>query len=112
MYVNPGELNKRISIVLITEGDETDENCIPVKREKLIRECDAKVTNTSGSEVRKLNSEFSETSKRFLVRWSPAKINTDMTVQYGGKDYDITYVNPYNDGREYVEILTKLSERV
>lgn len=112
MYVNPGELDKTIEIILISEGEETNENGFPVKTETLIRRCSAKVTNTSGTEIQKAGSEFSEAKKRFLVRWTPAKINTDMVVRYGGKDYNIVYPNVYNDGREYAEIWTELSERV
>lgn len=112
MYVNPGELDKSIEIVLISEGDETNENGFSIKTEKLVRRCSAKVTNTSGAEIQKANSEFSEAKKRFLVRWTPVKINTDMVVRYGGKDHDIVYVNPYGDSKEYLEIWTELSERV
>lgn len=112
MYVNPGELDKPIEIVLVSEGEETNKNGFPVKTETLIRKCFAKVTNTSGAEIQKANSEFSDAKKRFLVRWTPAEVNTDMVVRYGGKDHDIVYVNPYGDGREYLEIWTELSERV
>lgn len=112
MYVNPGELDKQIRIILVNEGDETNENGFPIKTETLIRECFAKVVNTSGTEIQKANSEFSEAKKRFLVRWTPVKINTDMVVRYEGKDYSIVYPNRYNDGKEYAEIWTELSERV
>ena len=46
------------------------------------------------------------------MRWTPVKINTDMVVRYEGKEYNIVYPNVYNDGREYAEIWTELSERV
>lgn len=111
MYINPGELNKRIEIYLIRE-DETNENGFPIRTETLVRRCAARLSDTSGAELRKSGSEFSDAKRRFLVRWTPTEINTDMIVRYAGKDYDIEYVNPYGDGREYVEIWTKLEERV
>ena len=111
MYVNPGELNKKISIVLIKE-DQININGFPIRTEEIVRTCYAKVTNTSGSEVQKANSEFFEAKKRFLVRWTPVEINTDMVVRYSGKDHNIVYVNPYGDSKEYTEIWTELSERV
>lgn len=111
MYVNPGELNKKIQIVKITSAD-TNKNGFPLSStEKIIRNCFAKVSNTSGSEIIKANSEFAEAKKRFLIRYTDMEINTDMIVRYNGKDYDIRYINPYGDGKEYMEIWTDLSER-
>lgn len=112
MYVNPGELNKKIQIVL-KKSEGTNQNGFPLPPvEKVIRTCCAKVTNTSGSEIIKANSEFSDTKKRFLVRYSIVDINTDMIVRYKSKDYDIEYINPYGDNKEYLEIWTNNSERV
>lgn len=111
MYVNPGELNKTISIILIKE-DEINPNGFPIRTEEVIRTCPAKMSNTSGAEVQKAGSEFANAKVRFLVRWTPTEINTDMVVRYGGKDYGIVYVNPYGDSKEYMEIWTELSERV
>lgn len=112
MYVNPGELNKKIRIIqMVSEG--TNENGFPLEATRVIvRSCYAKVTNTSGSEIVKANSEFSQAKKRFLVRYTEKVINTDMVVEYNGKIHDIVYVNPYGDNREYTEIWTELSERV
>lgn len=112
MYVNPGELDKKIQIVqFISSG--TNSNGFPIPpTEKIIRKCWAKVSNTSGSEIIKANSEFADAKKRFLIRFTETEINTDMIVRYKGKDHDIKYVNPYGDSKEYTEIWTDLSERV
>lgn len=111
MYVNPGSLNKQISIVLI-ETVGTDKDGFLQQHEKLVRRCNAKVSNTSGSEITKANSQFSEAKKRFLVRYTDVEINTDMIVRYCGRDYDIQYINNYGDGKEYLEIWTSMEERV
>ena len=112
MYVNPGKLDKRISIVSINVSDETDDNGFPIKEKKTVRTCFAQLSNTSGTEIQKANSEFSEAKQRFLVRYTNTVINTDMIVRYNSKEYNIVYVNPYGDSKEYMEIWTELSERV
>lgn len=111
MYVNPGELKKHIQIIhLVANG--TNKNGFPIKEEKIVHRCYAKVSNTSGTEIVKANSEFSEAKKRFLIRYTNKDINTDMIVRYNGKDHNIQYINPYGDSKEYLEIWTDLSERV
>lgn len=111
MYVNPGELDKKIQIILLDQT-AVNSNGIVQPAETLVRSCWAKVSNTSGCELQKANSEFSEAKKRFLVRYTDVDINTDMVIRYRGKDHDIEYVNPYGDNKEYLEIWTKLEERV
>lgn len=112
MYVNPGNLDKKIQIIRLIPGG-INSNGFPVPpAESIVREPWAQVTNTSGSEIIKANSEFSEAKKRFLIRYGAAEINTDMIVRYAGKDYDIEYVNQYREDKDYVEIWTKISERV
>lgn len=112
MNVNPGELRKRIQIIRLVVSDETNENGFPLPpREEVIRRPWAKVTHRSGTEIITANSEFSETKQRFLVRWFRNEIGTDCFVRYAGKDYDVEYVNDYNDAHEYLEIWTGLKER-
>ena len=112
MYINPGTLNKKIQIVQYKETSY-DKDGFPAQPEKVvIRECFAKVTNTTGRENIKANSEFSEVKKRFLIRFAPAQINTDMVIVYDGKEYDIEYINDYYDNHQYMEILTDMKERV
>lgn len=112
MNVNPGELNKKIQIIAFFD-EGTNKNGFTIKgTEKIIRTCFAKVSNTSGSEIVKANSEFADAKKRFLVRYSRKEINTGMIVRYKGEDFDIKYVNPYNDGKEYIEIWAENAKRV
>ena len=112
MYINPGELDKKIQIIRKVSGGKNSNGFSLPETGEVIRTCFAKVTNTSGSEIVKANSEFSEAKKRFLIRYSSKEINTDMVVRYRGKDHDIKYINPYGDGKEYLEIWTEISERV
>ena len=112
MYVNAGELRHIIQIVNIKPAGQNANGFSTGKTETVVRECWAKVTYTSGQEIIKANSEFSEARQRFLVRYSPTEITTDMYVRYHGKDYGIVHVNPYGDTHEYMEIWTGTSERV
>ena len=112
MYVNPGELNKEIQIIRKVSGG-TNSNGFPLpETEEIVRTCHAKVSNTSGSELIRANSEFSQAKKRFLVRYSEKEISTDMIIRYQGKYHDIKYINPYGDNKEYMEIWTEITERV
>ena len=112
MYVNPGELNKKIQIInMVSPGVNSNGFPLPVE-EKVILACWAKVTSTSGTEIVKANSEFAQAKKRFLIRFTETEINTDMVIRYREKDYNIRYINTYGDSKEYIEIWTDLEERV
>lgn len=108
MNVNPGELNKKIQI--IQKEEQEDEDGFPVLSDKVIRTCWARYSNTSGSEIIKAGTEFASAKARFLIRYSSVPINEDMFVRYQGKDYNIEYINPYGDSKEYMEIWTSLKE--
>ena len=51
---------------------------------------------------------MSEVKARFMIRWSRTKLSRKMIVRYGGNDYQIEYINPYGDSKEYVELWCSL----
>lgn len=103
MYVDAGELNKRIGIYRKPEPEA--DGYLPEGAEpELVRRCWAKVTQTSGTELLKANADFGEVKVRFLARWSRVEIDRKMFVRYRGGKYEILYINPYGDSREYLEI--------
>lgn len=108
MNINPGELNKKIQI--IKRQETQDKDGFPILSETVVRTCYARYSSTSGSEIMKAGSEFSAAKTRFLVRYGPEEITTDMIVRYKGKDHNIEYINPYGDSKEYLEIWTSLTE--
>lgn len=110
MNVNPGELNKRIQILKCKAS--INQNGIQQTEWIPVRDCWAKFTKTSGTELVKANAEFSEEKARFLIRYSPVLIDTSMIVRYAGDDYDIKYTNPYGDSHEYLELWTERREKV
>ena len=108
MYVDPGELNKKITIVRKATGESYDDegHLIPLAQEEVIRTCWAKVTSQSGSEMIKAGIELTDAKKRFLVRWTSTEINEAMFVKYKDFYHNIVRVNSYADNKDYLEIWT------
>ncbi len=101
MNVNPGELNKRIQIIGFVPT--VDDDGYQTKTETVVRQCWTKFTRTSGTEAVKANADFAEIKARFLVRyWN--SIDRKMIIRYAGNDYEIVYINDYEDRHEYIEI--------
>jgi len=110
MNVNPGELSKRIKIVSVVSGVDSDG--FPIASETIIHECWAKAGNTSGTELIKAGAEFVEAKTRFLIRYTSKTINEDMQVIFNGDYYNIRYVNNYEYSNEYIEIFGTLRKLV
>lgn len=106
MYINAGELDKRISIYRKPELE--GDGYLPEESEPaLVHICWAKFTQTSGTEIVKANADFGEVKVRFLIRHTRKKIDRKMFVRYKGLDYEIVYLNTYGDSGEYMEIWCK-----
>lgn len=106
MYVNAGELNKRISIYRKPELD--DDGYIPEGAQPaLIHNCWAKFSQTSGTELAKANADVGEARVRFLIRRTRKDIHRKMSVRHKGLDYEIIYLNTYGDSGEYMELWCK-----
>lgn len=112
MYVDPGDLNKKIQIIKKSDGETYDDEGHLVENEVLVRDCWAKVSNTSGTEMLKAGTEFADAKKRFLIRYTATEITAAMVVRYKGLDHNILYINPYGDNKEYLELWTDLKEQV
>ncbi|BED91682.1 MAG: phage head closure protein [Candidatus Improbicoccus pseudotrichonymphae] len=119
MYINIGNLNKKIQVIsyIITK----DENGFPIKTENIELDTWAQVTNTSGTEMQRSNSDFSETKTRFLIRTpnqrtpnqrtpnqSILTINKDMVIKFRNQIFEIIYINDYSYDKDFTEIMTKL----
>lgn len=106
MYVNAGELNKRIDIYQKPElGDDgyEEEDAAP----RLVRSCWAKFSQTSGTELFRSNADIGEAKVRFLIRYADIPIDRKMFVRYKGTHYEILYINGYGDSLEYLELWCK-----
>ena len=106
MEVNAGELNKRIKIIKVTKSKDKDG--YETVTETVVREPWAKFSQTSGTELVKADADMSEVKSRFMIRWSRQKLSRKMIVRYGWNDYQIEYINPYGDSKEYVELWCSL----
>lgn len=102
MNVNVGELNKKISIY--SKSTATDADGYPIETPVLFHSCWAKFSRTSGTEAAKANADFADLKVRFLIRYTSKPISRKMVVRYGGEDYEIEYLNDYEDRHEYIEI--------
>lgn len=103
MNVNPGELNKKINIILPSAAEDADGYSTGSPTTVLSNRA-AKFSRTSGTELTKANADFSDVKVRFLIRYTSTAITRKMLVVYRGAEYEIDYVNDYEDKHEYIEI--------
>lgn len=102
MNVNPGELNKKITIFEYIETQ--DEDGYPVKKKNVVHSANASFKRMSGTETVKANADFTTEKVRFLIRYTIKSIDRRMIVEYNKKEYEIEYINDYEDSHEYIEI--------
>lgn len=106
MYVNPGELNKKIEIITMggkdSDGFRTGKPNVIMRRwAKYSRKTSEK--ETAGAGVAPVTSA----TVRFLIRYTNISLDTNMKVRYSGKYFDIQDVNDVQDRHEYIEIICK-----
>lgn len=106
MYVNPGELNKRIEILTVSKKDSdgfrTGEPTVKERRwAKYSRKTSDKETTGAGA------APVTSATTRFLIRYTDTVIDKNMKIRYNGKYYDIQDVNDIQDRHEYIEIICK-----
>ena len=109
MQINPGNFDKKIEIMRYEIQKDLDgfEN----KEEITVLNTWAQVTNTSGTEILRSNSDFSEVKTRFLMRTSKTEINKDMYIKFNGNIYNIVYINDYFYDKKYVVIMAELIKK-
>ena len=106
MQINPGIFNKKIEIVKYNLTKDSDG--FEIKEGITILKTWAHVTNVSGTEIMRSNSDFSEVKTRFLIRTPKAEITKDMMIKFKGNAYNITYINDYGYDKKYTEIIAEL----
>ena len=109
MLINPGNFGKRIKIVRYEFQKDADG--FEQKVEIVVLMTWAQVTNTSGTEILRSNSDFSEVKTRFLMRTPKLELDKDMVIKFGGNAYNIVYINDYNYDRHYTEIMAELVKK-
>ena len=106
MLINPGNFSKRIKIVKYEI--QKDPDGFVQKVEIVVLMTWAQVTNTSGSEILRSNSDFSEVKTRFLMRSPKLKLDKDMVIKFDENSYNIVYINDYGYDKRYTEIMAEL----
>lgn len=107
MYVNPGELDKKIEILKMST--ERDKDGFPTGEPSVVRSCYAKHSRkTADKEVEGAGAEPDvKTVTRFLIRYTDTAIKKNMKVRYNGRYYDIEDVNDIQDRHAYMELFCK-----
>ena len=103
MNVNPGELKQKVEILkreAVQDPDGYGTQCI----ETVVHRCSAKFSRTSGTEVQRSDTDFSDIQARFLIRYTKTPLDRRMVVRYRQELYEILYLNDYSDSHEYIEI--------
>lgn len=108
MNINPGDLRHKIDI--ITKVETKDSDGFATYTDSVIWSGYARVTNTSGTELIRSGASFADAKKRFLIRYTKTAITTNMVIKHDGKQYNILYINDYEDKHEYLEIYTDMKE--
>lgn len=106
MVINPGNFDKRIKIIKYEINKDADG--FEEKIENVVSITWAQVTNISGTEILRSNSDFSEVKTRFLMRTPKIKLDKDMFIKFAGNDYNIVYINDYGYDKKYTEIIAEL----
>lgn len=109
MTINPGELDKKIEIVRRRRTEDADGYY--AEDRETVHSCWAKFSRKSGTELNRADSDFAQVDVRFLIRYTPKKLDRKMAVLYEEQCYEIQYLNEYGDCREYIEIWARLLTR-
>ncbi len=105
MVINPGNFDKKIAVIKFEAHKDSDG--FKKKSEVVVLMTWAQISNISGTELLRSNSDFSEVKTRFLIRTPKTEITKDMLIKFEGNLYNITYVNDYNYDKKYTEIITE-----
>lgn len=102
---NAGKYNRRIQIC----GTEivTDSNGFQTERPTVILETYASIKTTKGWTLIKNGTDFEAATTNFTIRFPVTKITRDMVVKYGGKTYEIQYLNNVDEMGIELEIQAK-----
>lgn len=105
MQINAGVFNKKIQVIRYEITKDSDG--FETKTEITILNTWAQISNISGTELLRSNSDFSEVKTRLLIRTPKAEITKDMMIKFKGNAYNITYINDYSYDRKYTEIIAE-----
>lgn len=102
---NAGAYNRKIQIVSVTTTKDADG--FPVKTQTVVLSPYAKVKTTRGFTLIVNNTDFDKAYTNFTIRYPVTTITRDMLILYGGKTYEIQYLNNIDEAFVELEIQAK-----
>lgn len=102
-----GTLNRRITIQLMTDGQDT--RGAVTQTPSTFATVWAHVEPLAGAELFTAQRTQAEVTTRFLVRYLPG-LKPKMRISYAGQNYDILSMRDVDTGHRLVELLTVLRD--
>ena len=104
--INAGKYNHKIKIIKVIKGKDSDG--FPVETQHVVLEPWASIKTTRGFTLIVNNTDFDKAFTNFTIRYPVTQITRDMLILYGGKTYEIQYLNNVNE--EFVELEIQAKE--
>ena len=102
---NAGDFRHRIQIV--REKITKDADGFKVRSLETILTTWAEIKTTKGFTLITNGSDFEKAFTRFTIRYPVTPIDRDMVILYGGKKYEIQYLNNMDEAHVLLEIQAK-----
>lgn len=103
--INAGKYNRKIQIVSVTTTKDADG--FPVKTQTVVLTPYAHIKTTRGFTLIVNNTDFDKAFTNFTIRYPSTTITRDMLILYGGKTYEIQYLNNIDEAFVELEIQAK-----
>ncbi len=110
--LNVSELRHRIVIYDRISGKD-DAGFDANEKNELIHICWAKFTRVSGAQTIRDGADFSTVRARLVIRATKKLsdwMQRNLHIRYKGHDYEVKYINEYQDKLAFTEIVCELVE--
>lgn len=105
--INAGKYTRKIKIVKEPKGKDSDGFPIESDNYELVLTAWANIKTTRGFTLIVNNTDFDKAFTNFTIRYPSTPIDRDMLILYGGKVYEIQYLNNVNEAFVELEIQAK-----
>ena len=105
--INAGKYTRKIKIVKAPKSKDSDGFPIEPDNYELVLTAWASIKTTRGFTLIVNNTDFDKAFVNFTIRYPSTPIDRDMLILYGGKTYEIQYLNNINEAFVELEIQAK-----
>ena len=105
--INAGKYNRKIKIVKAFKRKDADGFPVDPEPQALVLTAWANIKTTRGFTLIVNNTDFDKAFVNFTIRYPSTPIDRDMLILYGGKTYEIQYLNNINEAFVELEIQAK-----